>query len=154
LIPRSSTKGIFIKERREKLKGNKTSNKNETNLGPYFGSGLPGDVVKDCPILQKKAKKRRQKAKKEFKRAMMAVWNDSDSSGSEDEEEQAVNLCFMANENQTHDEETQYESSNKVDYSDLLEYFKNELAQALVKYIQCKQDYLSKMKSLRKQLAI
>ena len=85
---------------------------------------------------------------------MIAAWSDSDSSGSEDEEEQAVNLCFMANENQTHDEETQYESSNKVDYSDLLEYFKNELAQALVKYIQCKQDYLSKMKSLRKQLAI
>jgi len=57
-------------------------------------------VVKDCPIIQKKAEKRKQKAKKEFKRAMIAALSDSDSSESEDEEEQAENLCFMANEDQ------------------------------------------------------
>jgi len=74
-----------------------------------------------------------QKAKKEFKRAMIAAWSDRDSSESEDEEEQAVNLCFMAN--QTHDEETEYESSDKVDYSDFLEYSKDELARVLIKCI-------------------
>ena len=135
MIPRSSTKGIFIKERREKLKGNKTSNKNETNLGLCFGCELPGHVVKDCPTLQIKAGKRRQKAENEFKRAMIATWSDSDLSESEDEEEQVVNLCFMANEDQTHDEETEYKSSDEIDYSDLLEYSKDELVQALIKCI-------------------
>jgi len=27
------------------------NNNNEDNLGPYFSCGLPGHVVKDCPIL-------------------------------------------------------------------------------------------------------
>jgi len=71
---------------------------------------------------------------------MIAAWSDSDSSGSEDEEEQAVNLCFMASENQTHDEETKYERSDEIDYSDLLEYFKDELIEALVKCFQYEQD--------------
>ena len=44
-----------------------------------------------------------------------------------------MNLCFMAN--QTHDEETEYESSDKVDYSDFLEYSKDELARVLIKCI-------------------
>ena len=52
----------------------------------------------------------------------------SDSSQSQDEEEQAANLCFMVNEDQAQEEETEYESSNKVDYFDLLEYSNNELA--------------------------
>ena len=66
---------------------------------------------------------------------MIAAWSDSDSSGSGDEEEQPLSLCFMENENQTHNEETDYESSNEVDYSDLLEYSKDELVQALIKCI-------------------
>jgi len=145
-------KGTSSKRDEKTSKGNKTFNKNETNLGPCFGCGLSLHVVKDCPILRKKVEKRRQKAKKEFKRAMMAAWSDSASSKSKDEEEQAVNPCFMANENQTHDEETEYESSDEVDYSDLLEYSKDELAQALIKCIQYEQDYLSKIKSLKKPI--
>ena len=129
-------KGQSSKRNMKNSNSNKTSNnKNETNLDPCFGCGLPGHVVKDCSILQKKAKKRRQKAKKEFKRAMIAAWSDSNSSESEDEEEQPLSLCFMANENQTHNEETGYESSDEVDYSDLLEYSKDELAQTLIKCI-------------------
>jgi len=59
-------------------KGTKTSNnKHESNLDPYFGCGWLGHVVKDFPILQKKVEKRKQKAKKEFKR--VAAWSDSDS---------------------------------------------------------------------------
>jgi len=47
-------------------KGNKFSaNKNETNLGPCFGCGLPGHIVKNCPNIQKKAGKMKQRAKKE-----------------------------------------------------------------------------------------
>jgi len=122
-------------------------------ISPRFSCGLPGHVVKDCSILQKKAKKRRQKAKKEFKRAMIAAWSDSDSSKSEDEEEQPLSLCFMANENQTHNEETGYESSDEVDYSDLPEYSKDVLAQALIKCIQYEQGYLSKIKSLKKTIS-
>jgi len=52
-------------------------------------------VLKDFPIIQKKVEKRKQKAKKEFKRTMIAAWSDSDSSQSKDEEEQVENLCFM-----------------------------------------------------------
>ena len=43
---------------KENSKGNKFSaNMNETDLGPCFGCGLPGHMVKDCPIIQKKAEK-------------------------------------------------------------------------------------------------
>jgi len=149
-------KGSSSKRNEKSSEGNKTSNnKNETNLDPYFGCGLLGHMVKDCPISPKKKnpEKRRQKAKKEFKRVMIAAWSDSDSSESKNEEKQVVNLCFMANENQTHDEETEYESSDEVDYSNLLEYSKDELAQALIKCIQCEQDYLSKIKSLNKTIS-
>jgi len=39
---------------------------------------------------------------------------------------------------------------DEVDYSYFLEYSKDELAHALINYIQCEQDYLSKIKSLKK----
>jgi len=110
-------------------------------------------LVVDCPILQKKAEKRKQKAKKEFERAMIATWSDSGSSESEDEEEQEMNLCFMANEDQTHEEETKYEISDEANYYDLLENSKNELPQALIKCIRCGQDYLSKINSLKKTIS-
>ena len=51
----------------------------------------------------------------------------------DDEEEQVENLCFMVNEDLIQEEETEYESSDKVDYSEFLEYSKRELAQALIK---------------------
>jgi len=60
-------KGSSSKRDDKNSKDNKISNKKETNLGSCFGCGLPGHVVKDFPILQKKAKKRRQKAKKNSK---------------------------------------------------------------------------------------
>jgi len=64
---------------------------------------------------------------------MIAAWSDSNSSDSENEEEQAVSMCFMVNKGQIQEEETEYESSDEVDYSNFLEYSKDELAQALVK---------------------
>jgi len=119
-------------------------------MGPCFGCSLLGHIAKDCPILQKRAEKRKEKAKQEFKRAMIAAWHDSDSSDSENKEEQAMNLCFMVNEGQIQEEETEYESSDEVDYSEFLEYSKDELAQVLVNCIECEQKYLSKIKSLKK----
>ena len=77
-----------------------------------------------------KAEKRKQKAKKEFRKAMIATWSDSDSSDS-DKEEEVANLCLMANDVQ----ETESENLDEVDYSDLLEYSKDELAQALIQCI-------------------
>jgi len=65
---------------------------------------------------------------------MIAAWSDSDSSDSYDEEEQVENLCFMANEDPSQ-EETEHESLDEVDYSDFLEYSKDELARALIKCI-------------------
>ena len=70
-------KGSSSKRNEKNSKGNKFSSKNETNLGPRFSCGLPGHVVKDCLIIQKKVEKMKQKAKKEkeLKRAMIAVWS-------------------------------------------------------------------------------
>ena len=123
------------------------NNKNDPNLGPCFGCGLRGHIVKDSPLLQMKAKKHKQKAKKEFKRAMIAAWSDSDSSDSDKEEEMA-NLCLMGNDVQ----ETESENLNEVDYSDLLEYSMDELAHALIQCIRCEQEYLSKIESLKKTI--
>jgi len=41
----------------------------------------------------------------------------------------------MANEDLSQEEETDYESSDEVNYSEFLEYSKKELAQALIKCI-------------------
>ena len=77
---------------------------------------------------------------------MIATWSDSDSSNSDDdEEEQVKNLCFMANEDLSQEEETKYKSSDEVDYSEFLEYSKKKLAQSLIKCIQCEQVHLSKI---------
>ena len=134
---RSNPKKFCTSSRRnEKIsKGNKFSNdKNDTDLDSCFGCGSPGHVVKDCLVIQKKAKKWKQKAKKEkqLKRAMIAIWSDSDSSESEDEKHQKENLCFMANEDLSQAKETKYESSDEVDYSEFLEYTKKELALSLI----------------------
>ena len=56
-----------------------------------------------------------------------------DSTDSEDEEKQVANICFMVNEDQVQQDETEYESLDEVNYTNLLEYFKNKLAQALIK---------------------
>ena len=52
---------------------------------------------------------------------MIAPWSDSDSSNIEDEEEQTTSLWFMVNEDQVQEDETEYECSDEVDYSNLLD---------------------------------
>ena len=64
-------------------------------MGPCFGCRLPGHIAKDCLILQKRAEKWQERAKQEFKRALIAAWSNSDSSDSENEEEQVTNLCLI-----------------------------------------------------------
>ena len=133
-------KGSSSSKNEKFSKGTKfLNNKNDSNLGPCFGCGLPGHILKVCPVLQMNAENRKQKVKKEFRKAMIAAWSDSDSSDS-DKEEGMANLCLMANDIQ----ETESENLDEVDYSDLLEYSKDELAQALIRCIQCEQEYLSK----------
>jgi len=83
---------------------------------------------------------------------MIVTWSDSNSSYSDDEEEQVENLCFMANDGLIQDDETEYESSNEVNYSDFHEYSNDELSRALVKCIQCEQNYLSKIKLLKRTI--
>ena len=46
--------------------------------------------------------------------------------------------------------ETEFEDLDEVGYSNLLQYSKNKLAQALVNCNECEQKYLSKIKSLKK----
>ena len=56
-------RGSSSKRHEKNSKGIKISNnENETNLGPCFVYGLPGHMVKDCPIMQKKAEKRKKNA--------------------------------------------------------------------------------------------
>ena len=81
---------------------------------------------------------------------MLATQSDSDASNSDANEDQVVNVGLMAKEEQLQEESNQRESSNEVNYSVFLEYSKNELAQALVNCIECKQKQLSKIKSLKK----
>ena len=91
-------KGSSSSKNEKFSKGMKFSNnKNDSNLGPCFGCGLPGHILKVCPVLQMNAEKRKQKANKEFRKAMIAAWSDSDSSDS-DKEEGMANLCLMAND--------------------------------------------------------
>jgi len=65
--PNKFYKKVSSSRRNEKIsKGNKFSNdKNDTDLGSSFGCGSSGHVVKDCSVIQKKAEKWKQKAKKE-----------------------------------------------------------------------------------------
>jgi len=55
-------KGSSSKRHEKNSTGIETSNnKNETNLGPCFGCGLLGHIVKDCTTTQKKAEKRQER---------------------------------------------------------------------------------------------
>ena len=59
-----------------------------------------------------------------------------------------ANPCLMANDVQ----ETKLENLDEIDYSNLLEYSKDELAQALIRCIQCEEEYLSKIKTFKKTI--
>ena len=74
--PKTFYKKRFSSKKNDKSsKGNKLlNNKNESNLGSY---GLSGHVMKDCPIIQERVEKHKQKAKKEFKKSMIAAWSNS-----------------------------------------------------------------------------
>jgi len=58
----------------------------------------------------------------------------------------------MANKDNVREEKIEYESSDKVDYCNFLEYPKDELTHALINCIRCKQEYFSKIKSLKKTI--
>ena len=65
-------------------------------------------MVKDYPILKNKVEKCKQKAKKDYKKVIIATWSDSDSSDSDDAEEQAANLYFLVKDDQVQEDETEH----------------------------------------------
>jgi len=89
-----------LKRNERSSNGSKFSNINKSSIGPSFGCQSSGHVVKDCLILKKKAGKWKQKAKKEFKTAILATWGNSDISNSDDNEDQVANPGLMAKEYQ------------------------------------------------------
>jgi len=121
------SKGSTLK-RNEKLKG-KFFNKDNTNVSSCYGCGMPGHLLKDCPLIQKMGESWRFK-KKENRRAMIAAWSDSDTSESESDEEHKANICLMAREGQAHEPE----NTNEVDIAALYECCKDELINALISF--------------------
>ena len=103
------------------------------------------------PHFTKESYKTEAKGQERIQESNDFAWSDSDSSDSEDEE-QGENLHFMVKEDQVQEVETEYESSVEVDCCDFLEYFKDKLAQALNKCTRYEQEYLSKIKSLKKTI--
>ena len=71
---------------------------------------------------------------------MVAAWSDNESSGSESDEEQVVNICLMTKEAQ--DDKNEYESSNKVDALLLYIYSKDELIDALISFVDLEKNVL------------
>jgi len=60
----------------------------------------------------------------------------------------------MVNKDKVHEDESEYDNSDEIDYTDLLENSNDKLAQILIKCIQCEQNYLSKIKFLKKTIRI
>ena len=55
-------------------------------------------MIKDCVNIKKKIERTRFKSKRVNKRILVTTWSDSDSFGSESEDEEIANLCLMARE--------------------------------------------------------
>jgi len=85
-------------------------------------------MIKDCPKIKKTNANTRFKSKRVDERAMIATLNDSDSSGSESEDEEIANLCLMARENSRENHE-----SEEVTSKYLLTFSKQYLTQGLLR---------------------
>ena len=144
-----NSKGPSLK-RNEKFSKGKFSHKDNTNVSSCYGCGMPGHLLKDCQLIQKKGESRRFK-KKDSKRAMIAAWSDSDTSESESDEEHTANICLMAKDVKN-DERFEYESTDEVDISALYDCSKEELINALVSFAKLERKYLSKYKGVKKNV--
>ena len=139
-----NTKGSMSK-RNEKYAKGKFVNKENANITSCYGCGIPGHLLKDCPLIQKMGEKRRFK-KKENRKAMIAAWSDSETSESESDEEHTNNTCLMAKDG----ESSEHESMDEVDISGLYKCSKDELIDALISFANLEQKYMSKYKDLKK----
>ena len=107
-------------------------------------------MLKDCPLLQKVGERRKFK-RKENKKAMIAVWSDSESSESDNYEEHVINTCLMAKDMQE-EEQSEYGSTDEVDISSLYDCSKDELIDALISFAKLEEKYMSKYKELKKRV--
>ena len=124
------------------------SNKDNTNVSSCYGCGMRRHLLKDWPLIQKMAKKRRFR-KKDSKKTMIATSSDNETSHSKSDEEHTANICLMAGEVQ-YDERSEYESTDKVDIPALYECSKEELIDVLICFAELEQKYLSKYTDLKK----
>jgi len=69
----------------------KYSMKNDTNVNPCYGYGMPGHMLKDCHLIQDR-RKMKFKTKTNNKKALIATWSDSEMSDSERDEKQVANI--------------------------------------------------------------
>ena len=97
----------------------------------------PGHIKYDCPLY---------KAKKEKRRAMMATWSQSEDSSDDESENEFVNMCFMAFEDQ--DKVSSDSDSDDDDVS--FEY--DELLIALYKFGENNTSLKKKIFELQKEL--
>ena len=92
--------------------------------------------------------KKRFKAKKASKKAIFAMWSDSDSRKSESDEAKMAGFFHLAKGNLEIEED---EDSKKVKLEYLFTFMKEYLAQELLKCVRYKQEYLSEIKALKKE---
>ena len=137
-------------KRNEKLSKGKFFHKDNTNVSSCYGCGMPGHLLKDCPLIQKMGESQRFK-KKDNKRAQIATWSNSDTSDNESDEEHNANICLTTKEVQDN-QRSEYESTDEVDISALYECPKEELINALVSFAKLEQRYLSKYEDLKKNV--
>lgn len=110
----------------------------------------PGHIRTDCPLLKS--------SKKSKKKAMKATWDDSDESGSESENEEVANFCFMAHSDKE-DEQDDEVTLDPLSYDELFEAFENmqnDLEKLGSKYVMLKKKYnvlTSENKSLLDDIA-
>jgi len=57
--------------RNEKFSTGKFTNKDNSNANSYYGCGMTGHLLKDCPLIQKDRRKSNVKMNKDNKKAMV-----------------------------------------------------------------------------------
>ena len=102
-------------------------------------------MIKDCPNIRMNNERTKFKSKRVYERAIVAMWNENDSSWSESEDEKITNLCLMATQKLRENNE-----SEEITLEYLLTFLKEYLPQGLLTCVKFKQNHISKIKGLRK----
>ena len=69
-----------------------------------YNCNKPGHMKFDCPLLKQKSYENDKQQKPLKKKALHAIWDDSDSSSDEEEgKTELANMCFMAHDDEVCD---------------------------------------------------